>query len=257
MPEGRVKTLLKRSIRGVLKRTALWPLTGPVEDQTLRDMEKPFLALAEKCQPYTVTSRERMYALYKAVQYVVRARIPGDIVECGLWKGGSSMLAALALIEAGEMDRKFHLYDTFTGMSQPTAEDVDFEGMDAAARMVEFDNRKDRAPSGLEETRANLLSTGYPPERLVFVKGKVEDTIPGTAPEAIAILRLDTDWYESTLHELRHLFPLLSPGGVLIIDDYGHWRGARQAVDEYFRETQAPILLNRIDYTGRIAVKMA
>jgi hypothetical protein len=90
-----------------------------------------------------------------------------------------------------------------------------------------------------------------------LVKGKVEDTVPKNAPEKIALLRLDTDWYESTRHELVHLFPRLLPGGVLIIDDYGHWQGARKAVDEYIAGNQVKILLNRVDYTGRIGVKIA
>ena len=74
------------------------------------------------------------------------------------------------------------------------------------------------------------------------------------APEQISLLRLDTDWYESTKHELVHLSPKLSVG-VLIVDDYGHWEGARRAVDEYIDELQLRILLCRIDYTGRVAVK--
>jgi O-methyltransferase len=90
-----------------------------------------------------------------------------------------------------------------------------------------------------------------------LVKGKVEDTVPKNAPEKIALLRLDTDWYESTRRELVHLFPRLVPGGVLIIDDYGHWQGARKAVDEYIAGNQVKILLNRVDYTGRIGVKIA
>ena len=69
-------------------------------------------------------------------------------------------------------------------------------------------------------------------------------------------MRLDTDWYESTKHELTHLFPLLSSGGVIIIDDYGHWQGAKKAVDEYFEENNIKILLNRIDYTGRVGIKL-
>ena len=109
--------------------------------------------------------------------------------------------------------------------------------------------------SPIEETRRNVLSTGYSPDRVHFVKGPVEQTIPANAPETIALLRLDTDFYESTRHELIHLFPRLVPGGVLIIDDYGHWEGARQAVDEYFKENKIRMLLNRVDYTGRIGVK--
>jgi hypothetical protein len=103
--------------------------------------------------------------------------------------------------------------------------------------------------------RANLLSTGLPEDRLELVKGKVEDTIPETVPARISILRLDTDWYASTRHELIHLFPLLEPGGVLIVDDYGHWEGARRAVDEYLAEQDVALLLVRVDDTGRVGVK--
>jgi O-methyltransferase len=100
-----------------------------------------------------------------------------------------------------------------------------------------------------------MYSTGYDMGRIHFVKGKVEDTIPNGAPSRIAILRLDTDWYESTRHELENLYPRLSPRGVLIIDDYGHWAGCRQAVDEYIHSNKIKLLLNRVDYTGRVAVK--
>jgi len=107
----------------------------------------------------------------------------------------------------------------------------------------------------LDEVKKNVYGTGYPQDKIHFVKGKVEDTIPGTMPNQIALLRLDTDWYQSTMHELTHLFPLLQAKGVLIIDDYGHWQGAGKAVDEYFADKQISILLNRIDYSGRIAIK--
>jgi O-methyltransferase len=109
------------------------------------------------------------------------------------------------------------------------------------------------ANSPLEEVMANVAGSGVPADRFVFVKGKVEETIPGTMPAgAISILRLDTDWYESTRHELVHLFPRLSSGGVLIVDDYGFWRGSREACDEYFRETGTKILLSRVDRVGTV-----
>lgn len=83
------------------------------------------------------------------------------------------------------------------------------------------------------------------------VEGLVQDTLPGRAPDRIAILRLDTDLYNSTRHELEHLYPRLSPGGVLIVDDYGKFSGATRAVDEYFERVNEPILLNRIDTQGQ------
>ena len=109
--------------------------------------------------------------------------------------------------------------------------------------------------AGQPMVRDYLLSSGYPEERLHFVAGRVEDTLPAQAPAEIALLRLDTDWYESTRHELVHLYPRLSEGGVLLVDDYGHWAGAKRAVDEYFATEAPPLLLSRIDYTGRIGIK--
>jgi O-methyltransferase len=190
------------------------------------------------------------------VCHVHAATIPGDMVECGVWRGGSSMLAALTLDSLGDRERCIWLYDTFEGMPPPTDVDRSFGGEFASdvLRRTDAVGEGTRAVAGLDEVKANLATTGYPSDRLRFVEGMVEDTIPAVAPEQISILRLDTDWYESTRHELRHLWPRLSPGGVLIVDDYGHWQGARQAVDE-FLATVEPILLQRIDYTGRLALK--
>lgn len=215
--------------------------------------EREFLSAWKRCRPYTMTSLERMYSLWQAARHVAAAPVEGDLVECGVWKGGSAMLAALALLSAGESRRVLWLYDTFTGMSAPTERDVDLAGRDAGAQWRTAANRGGWCSASLEEVRAAMLSTGYPVDRLRLVAGNVEQTLPAQAPERIALLRLDTDWYESTRHELVHLWPRLAPGGVLIVDDYGHWRGARRAVDEYF--ARQPVLLNRVDYTARLAVK--
>ena len=99
-----------------------------------------------------------------------------------------------------------------------------------------------------------LLATGYPEQRVHFVQGLVEETVPEHAPEQLALLRLDTDYYTSTRHELEHLAPRLAPGGVLLVDDYGHWRGSQEAVDEWMATLPRPLLLQRIDYTARLAV---
>ncbi|MBA3500108.1 MAG: TylF/MycF family methyltransferase [Myxococcota bacterium] len=208
----------------------------------------------ERTKPYTMTSLERMAALYDAVRYLEANQIAGDFVECGVWRGGSAMNMALTLLECGSHTRHLYLFDTFAGMSEPTSEDVDVHGR-LAQRM--FDRSRTGESNAwcyapLETVQQNMSSTGYPEDRLHLVKGKVEDTLPGSAPERIALLRLDTDWYESTRHELEHLFPRLVPGGVLILDDYGHWRGARKAADEYFTQRGMNPLLFRIDYTARM-----
>jgi O-methyltransferase len=209
---------------------------------------------------HTMTSPERLYALIQAVRYVAAAAVPGGIVECGVWRGGSMMAAARTLIECRDAGRELYLFDTYEGMSPPTSRDVALDGQSATVLLGEQD-RSDPASAwcqaGLEDVRAAMATTGYEPGRVRFIKGKVEETIPRSAPQRIAVLRLDTDWYESTRHELEHLYPRLSPGGVLIIDDYGHWAGCRQAVDEYFASRNINLLLHRVDYTGRVAIKQA
>ena len=167
------------------------------------------------------------------------------------------MLAALSLMHLGDTTRELFLYDTYSGMTAPSAVDVDPMMAPATTtwRRLQRQDRNEWCYAPLDEVTRNLEGTGYPLERIHFIRGRVEETIPSQAPKRIAILRLDTDWYESTRHELKHLFPLLSDNGVLIIDDYGYWKGARKAVDEYFEQSPTPLFLHRIDSTGRIAVK--
>ncbi len=220
------------------------------------DFDEAFREIYTRCRPFTMTSAERMYALYKASEYVLRAGVPGDFVECGVWRGGSVMMVALSLLQRGVTDRVIHLYDTYEGLSAPGERDWDLLGGDAQ-QMFEK-SRSDGngwCSAALNEVRSNILSTGYPEENVVFIEGRVEETLPARCPQSISLLRLDTDWYESTYHELVHLYPLLQPGGVLILDDYGHWQGSREATERYFSENSIALLLDRIDYTGRIAVK--
>ena len=223
------------------------------------DMGEGFREIYEKTWHETQTGVSNMYALYAAVHYVVKYGIPGDIVECGLWKGGSAMVAALALLVQGQVTRNLWLYDTYTGMPEPGDQDVEaFDGLRASVvwkqRQEGGVSQWNNAP--LEEVRANLYSTGYPTEKILFIKGRVEDTIPDSIPDKISILRLDTDLYQSTYHELNHLFPRLSEGGVIILDDYGWWKGAREAADRYFEENNIRIFLHRIDEGARIALNV-
>lgn len=229
------------------------------EKTGLKDTEAEFRELVEQVRAFSMTSFERMYALYKAVDFIEQAKIPGAIVECGVWRGGSMMLVAHRLMALGRTDRDLYLFDTYEGLPRPDeAKDVDVWGnraIDGWLPRQTGDESSHWAEASLEDVRANILSTGYPEERLHFVKGMVERTIPEAAPKDIALLRLDTDWYASTKHEMEHLFPRLVRNGVLIIDDYGHFEGARQAVDEYIAANNLPLLLNRIDYSGRLAIK--
>jgi hypothetical protein len=166
------------------------------------------------------------------------------------------MAAALTLLRLGAVDRELYLLDTFEGMTEPGEEDLKHSGERAADLLAdEAGGAHVQAAASIEDVRAALYGTGYPEDRIHLVQGPVEETVPEHAPGEIALLRLDTDWYASTKHELLYLYPRLVRGGVLIVDDYGYWQGARKAVDEYLAENDISLLLNRIDSSARIALK--
>ncbi|WP_411079390.1 TylF/MycF/NovP-related O-methyltransferase [Streptomyces sp. cmx-18-6] len=206
-------------------------------------------------KPYSMTSPERLNAFILATRYIARHDIPGDIVECGVWRGGSMQACAKTLLSVGETERELYLFDTYEGMTPPTAEDLRRDGRPAQELLdAQGRDRPIWAVASLEDVQAGFENVPYPKERVHYVQGRVEDTVPARAPEQIAILRLDTDWYASTKHELEHLYSRLVSGGVLLIDDYGYWQGSRQAVDEFLDKTGERLLLLRMD-EGRIAVK--
>jgi O-methyltransferase len=231
--------------------------------EELSGLSDPDRAIVDAALPYTMTGVPRLQALIDAVRYIVQRDVSGGFAECGVWRGGSVLAMIATLQSLGAAPRDIWLYDTFEGMTEPTAEDVSEFDPPALATYRSAVSRGERPWAELfdarvfneEIVRGTLAETGYPPDRLHFVRGPVEETLPDQVPAtSLALLRLDTDWYESTRHELAHLYPRLEAGGVLIVDDYGHFEGARRAVDEYF-DVHAPVLLNRIDYSGRIAVK--
>lgn len=238
---------LKKSMRSILQNVGL-DVTTCRRGGFPFDFDDYHINIINQVKPFTMTSHERLFGLIEAVRYIVSAEIKGDFVECGVYKGGSMMAAALVLRNESRYERHLHLYDTFEGMTEPSDVDIDFHG------------RRPQSwaswpKASLEEVQAALRSTRYPLDKVHFIKGRVEDTLPEQAPESISLLRLDTDWYESTKHELNCLFPRLSTGGVLIIDDYGQYLGSRQAVDEYFSENGSAVLLNRMDFSGRMCIK--
>jgi len=168
------------------------------------------------------------------------------------------MAAALTLQSLDVRDRDLYLFDTFEGMPKPQDVDINLYGNSAKSIFAEHQTGADSSDfcwASLSDVQAAMASTGYAEAKIHFHKGKVEVTIPSAAPDVIALLRLDTDWYESTRHELEHLYPRLARGGILIIDDYGDWQGSRKATDEYIEKHAPSLFLSRIDHTGRIAIK--
>ncbi|MFI5892487.1 TylF/MycF/NovP-related O-methyltransferase [Actinoplanes sp. NPDC051513] len=229
---------------------------GPPEITFPADFDEAMRETIRAVKPWTMTSPGKLHALVSSVRYVAKHQIPGDVVECGVWRGGSMLAVARTLIEAGDTERHLHLYDTYEGMSEPTEHDKRHDGKSAAEMLAASDKSAGVwAFASLEDVQATMAESAYPADHIHYYKGKVEETIPASVPERISILRLDTDWYESTRHELEHLWNRLVPGGVLLLDDYGWWDGARRAVDEWLAETNLPVLLLRMD-EGRVAVKL-
>jgi O-methyltransferase len=220
-----------------------------------KDYDAEAVATIQAVKPWTMTSPEKLNALILAVRHVVKHRIPGDIVECGVWRGGSMQATARTLLEAGDTSRHLYLFDTFDGMPPPTEEDRRHDGQSAAELLAANERTSGVwAVASLDDVQDGMSQVLYPEDQVHFVPGMVEDTIPSKAPEQISVLRLDTDWYASTKHELETLYPRLVSGGVLLIDDYGWWQGSRKAVDEYLEQTGERLLLLRMA-EGRIAVK--
>lgn len=225
----------------------------------LYDFSQEMIETVRFVEGYTMTDPASLYALCEAVRYIIKHNIQGAIVECGVWRGGSMMAVARTLLSIGTL-RDLYLYDTYAGMIKPTELDVNIFGENALQQWNE--NHHDNlynplALATLDEVQFSLQKTGYPLKNCHLIKGPVEKTIPRHTPETISILRLDTDYYESTRHELIHLFPKLTVGGVLIIDDYGFFHGARKATDEYFDINHTKILFNRVNASVRIAVKLS
>src|SRR3954453_3859279 len=225
------------------------------------DYDEETREIWEAVRDRTMTHHTRVHALVQVVRYVHRYQIPGAVMECGVWRGGSMLTVAHTLLQLGVTDRDLYLFDTFTGMSEATERDVRItEGKHADELLAASGPgpmawaRPGRFVATLEDVKKGSAALDYPEDRLHFIPGKVEDTVPEHAPESIAILRLDTDWYESTKHELTHLYQRLAPGGVLIIDDYGTWHGSKEATDEFLDETGEALLLTRVARAA-VAVK--
>ena len=225
----------------------------------LSDFEKKTLEIASK---YSMTGFERMFFLIKALRQIQIDDVEGDFVECGVWRGGNLILFQKMIEKLNLNNRKIFAYDTFTGMSEPGKSDLNIDNEKAEdilntlyKKGVDPEKNIIFAKCSLESVKKNFEKNTGGNDKLICIKGKVEDTlkIKNNLPTKISLLRLDTDWYESTKIELEVLFPLLSKNGILIIDDYGYWKGSKKAVDEYFQDKDANLF--KIDFTSRYLFK--
>lgn len=196
--------------------------------------------------PYTMTSKQRIDALYDSLEYIRNAAIVGDYVECGVWRGGN-ILGIISYLDFHAItDSNVWLYDTFSGMTAPESVDVDLNNRKAENILNEV-----LCAASIEDVRSVLSSSKYPQEKVKYVIGDICQTLleKDNIPEKISLLRLDTDWYSSTKIELNVLWDKLSTGAPCIIDDYGHWQGCKKAVDEFLENLPIQYELEKIDYT--------
>lgn len=212
--------------------------------------------IAAYVKPYTIVGEDRLNQLLKGIEYVEFNNIPGDYIEIGVLRGGCIIAMILKLIQLGKK-RKIHLYDTFSGMTAPTEHDVDYQG-NPGIDVCGLPNLL----CSLENVKSNidnvLKNYGYPSELIEYHVGDICKTPIEKIPKQIALLRLDTDFYESTKFELDYFEPNLSENngkhGMVIIDDYGHWNGCRKAVDEFLLKNNR--IIRKIDYTGIYFTKL-
>jgi O-methyltransferase len=215
--------------------------------------------LFDICSNYSMTGHDRMFSLMKSLDFIIQNNVDGDFVECGVWKGGN-LIMFQKYVEKYNLNKKIYAYDTFEGMSPPDKIDKTFDGESASLQLDKLEKKNvDRkkniliADCSIEEVKNNFEKYSTK-NNLICVKGKVEDTLidKKNLPNKISILRLDTDWYTSTKKELEILYPLLEKNGILLIDDYGYWQGARKAVDEFFKDKK--VTMFKIDFTGRMII---
>ncbi len=231
--------------------------SGVIRPEFPQDFTKFSKTLWGRVEKYTMTSKERIVTLEHSIRYLEQYSIPGDIVECGVASGGSMMAAVYTLMELGNTNRSIYLYDTFAGMPSPSVKDVSHSGKPAQKRYDRKvkDGVCDYINVPIDVPRANMEKTGYPMEKIYLIEGLVENTLTESRHEEIALLRLDTDWYESTKIELEILYPRLAVRGVLIIDDYFRWMGQKDAVDEYIHNNGIRMFLCRVDTHCVMAIK--
>ena len=253
---------LRRSVKMFLRDRGIEVSRTKVKGQEnlLGYVEDDFRQLYQKYAPYTMVSWSGLYGAYRAVNHIIDHDIKGDLAECGVWKGGcSAFMMELLKRRDQHKVRKFYLYDTFEGMTAPTGKDVHFSGAQFAQKQFKAKQKADEkwSYSPLEEVKTIIAKAGYPESQTKFIKGDVRETLEETKPKTLALLRLDTDWYDSTKAEMQHLYPRLQSGGVLICDDYGAWKGSYEAIHDYFKETGQPTPLLQVDtsYGGATAIK--
>jgi len=194
--------------------------------------------ILEKCSNFTITSVERQINVIRSIEHIINNNIDGDIIEIGVFKGGIIMIMLYKLMQLGYTNKKVHLYDTFSGMTESSEKDINPQGI-----LADWNNPGIKCYASYEDVYRNVTSTGYPLENIIFHIGDIRNVKYTDIPSSISLLRLDNDWYELYKFELPIFEPLVIKNGVVIIDDYGFWSGCKEAIDDY---------INNVNYTPNI-----
>ena len=208
----------------------------------------------------TMVSQENLAFLVSVIKYLKKNQIKGDYAETGIWKGGISILSYQMFLEKNKKRKRFYLYDTFEGMVKPGKFDKKLnrdlsQVMDKWKKTLK--TKEGWNFSSLDEVKKNIIKICGKRSLKDFclIKGKVENSLKNkkNLPKKICLLRLDTDFYNSTKAELDYLFNRVSKGGVIIFDDYSNWLGAKKAIDNFFKNKK--YLLCKIDNNSRFIIK--
>lgn len=201
-------------------------------------------------------SKKNSWSIIQSIKYIKNNKIEGDFVESGIFEGNSVILFGL-LLEKYNLKKKIYAYDTFDGMVKPSEFD---QYLNKNIKYTPLDRYKKDGNkwmnASLEIVKTNILKYLNEIDHIKFIKGDVRETltIEKNLPEKISLLRLDTDFYESTKKELEVLYPKLVKGGILIVDDYGFFSGSKKAVDEFLENKN--IFFFPVDDYIRICLKL-
>ena len=227
-------------------------------NQKIAELSKKDYELINLIKNYSMTPKIRIYNLMQALKHLKIKKIEGDYVECGVWKGGNILLFKKFLESEDSRQRNIYAFDTFEGMTDPDKNDFEISTNNTAIKLLQKDKNKKTNVWGicnLDQVKKNISKHTKDLNNIYFIKGDVEKTLNEikNIPEKISLLRLDTDWYKSTKKELEVLYEKVSSGGVIIIDDYGHWGGSKKAVDEFFSNKY--VWMHYVDYACRLIIK--
>ena len=258
--------LLKKCLTGLLGARESWRPYEPKRDALFRSLYAPVAAALRRrglrivrkrrfdpaerergvdwpAEAETMVGLRRLENLEALIVDIVRRDVPGDLVETGVWRGGATIFMRAVLKALGESSRRVWACDSFAGLPRPDPERYEADVGDTHWTFAEL-----AVP--LEEVRANFARYGLLDEQVQFLPGWFRDTLPTAPIERVSLLRLDGDMYESTHDALEALYPRLSPGGYLVVDDYGAIPACRQAVIDYRTRLGIDDPIHEIDWTG-------